>query len=146
MSDVLTGQCLYGAVRFTVKPEVAADGIHLDACHCSMCRRLVGSALMGLNLLEAPKVEDDTHLTSYASSDRATRQFCAVCGSNLFYQLNDGSLFTVIAGALDDIPDAWFAKEIFIDEKPDYYDFAQPTYKMTGAEVLAAFAGNGQEG
>ncbi len=30
--------------------------------------------------------------------------------------------------------------QIFIDEKPAYYDFANKTHNMTGAEVFAAFA------
>ncbi|MEL6112963.1 MAG: GFA family protein [Pseudomonadota bacterium] len=146
MTATLSGQCLCGAVKFSVVPQPEADGIHVDACHCSMCRRQVGSALMGLTLAEAPKIENAELLATYSSSDWAVRQFCKVCGSNLFYQMKDGSMYTVSAGALNAIPDAKFTKEIFVDEKPDYYDFAQPTRKMTGAEVLAAFAGNGQEG
>ena len=33
-----------------------------------------------------------------------------------------------------------FTSQIFIDEKPAYYDFANKTHNMTGAEVFAAFA------
>ena len=32
------------------------------------------------------------------------------------------------------------ANQVFIDEKPAYYDFANKTGTMTGAEVLALFA------
>mgnify|MGYP000571980733 FL=1 len=33
-----------------------------------------------------------------------------------------------------------FDCQIFSDEKPDYYDFADQTKMMTGEEVFAAFA------
>lgn len=32
------------------------------------------------------------------------------------------------------------AREIFIEEKPDYYAFNNDTHKMTSAEVFAMFA------
>jgi len=44
--------------------------------------------------------------------------------------------------AFDDIDNdnVTFTSEIFIDEKPDYFSFANDTKKMTGAEVFAMFA------
>ena len=42
--------------------------------------------------------------------------------------------------AFDDIASFRFAEEIFIDEKPALYDFRNDTRKLTGAEVMAAFA------
>lgn len=134
-----TGRCLCGAVAFRATPKAHEDGVHVDACHCGMCRRSVGGPLMGVELDGPLRIDDTTHLGVYASSDWAERLFCKVCGSNLFYRLTDGSMHTVNAGALDDLSDAKFTMEIFIDDKPDYYDFAQPTKKMTGADVMAAF-------
>ena len=49
--------------------------------------------------------------------------------------------FSVVsAEALDDRSGFEFASQIFIDDKPAYYDFANKTHNMTGAEVFAAFA------
>jgi hypothetical protein len=95
---------------------------------------------MGVSLEAAPEVEGDSQLGVYQSSDWAERLFCKTCGANLFYRMRDGSMHSVNAGALDDLSGLKFTTEIFIDEKPDYYDFAQPTKKMTGAEVMAMFA------
>ena len=138
MAD-MSGQCLCGAVKFTCAPKPHDDGVHIDACHCGMCRRLVGGPLLGVTLAAPPTVEDETQLAIYGSSDWAERLFCKTCGSNLFYRMKDGGLYTVIAGALDDLSGAKLTLEIFTDEKPAYYDFAQKTKKMTGAEVMAAF-------
>jgi hypothetical protein len=34
-----------------------------------------------------------------------------------------------------------FDHQIFIDDKPSYYCFADETHNLTGAEVIAAFSG-----
>ena len=138
-----TGHCLCGAVKFTATPKPHDDGMHVDACHCGMCRRAIGGPLLGVTLAEAPIIEDETQIGIYSSSDWAERVFCKTCGSNLFYRLKDGSMFTANAGAFDDLSDAKLTVEIFTDEKPAFYDFAQDTKKMTGEEVMAAFA-NGE--
>ena len=135
-----SGRCLCGAVAFTCEPMPQEDGVHVDACHCGMCRRQIGGPLMGVTLAKAPTVEDESQLVVYNSSEWSQRLFCKTCGSNLCYRLRKNDFHTVHAGALDDISDAKLALEIFVDDKPDYYDFAQETKKMTGAEVLAAFA------
>ena len=138
---MLRGRCLCGAIRYEVTPKLEDGDIHIDACHCGMCRRQIGGPLMGVTLDGAPMIEDDTHLSVYESSDWAERLFCGKCGSNLFYRLKDGSFYTANAGPLDGLDDAKFAMEVFIDEKPSYYDFSQDTKKLTGAEVVALFAG-----
>ena len=143
--SALSGHCLCGAVKYSVSPKLKDGALHVDACHCSMCRRLIGGPLMGVALESAPVVEDETHLGVYASSDWAERLFCKNCGTNLYYRLKDGSFHTANAGPLDGLDEAKFALEIFVDEKPAYYDFAQDTKKLTGAEVMALFAG-GNEG
>ncbi|MEL7487621.1 MAG: GFA family protein [Pseudomonadota bacterium] len=139
----LSGHCLCGAIRYAVTPKMEEGELRVDACHCAMCRRQVGGPLMGVTLDGAPVIEDETHLGVFASSEWAERLFCKKCGTNLFYRLRDGSFHTANAGALDGLEDAKFAMQIFVDEKPAYYDFAQDTKKLTGTEVMALFAGEG---
>ena len=135
-----TGKCLCGAVKFRVKVKRHDDGIHADACHCEMCQRLIGGPLVGLTLEGPPIIEDERALSVYNSSDWAERLFCKTCGSNVFYRLKDGSMHTVGVGLLDNQSDVKLALEIFVDQKPCFYGFAQKTKKMTGAEVMAAYA------
>ena len=40
---------------------------------------------------------------------------------------------------LDALGEPEFGLQVFIDEKPDYYEFANETKDMTGAEVFAKF-------
>ena len=86
------------------------------------------------------KVENEDSLRAYISSDWGERVFCAECGTSLFWRMRDGSETSVSMNAFDDVSGFVFTDEIFVDEKPANYDFANATHKMTGAEVIAAFS------
>ena len=53
------------------------------------------------------------------------------------WRARDGSHLAVSAGALDEKSALKFALQIFVDEKPSYYDFANDTVKMTKLEFIA---------
>ncbi len=89
----------------------------------------------------AVQIEDETQLGVYRSSDWAERCFCKKCGASLFYRLVGQEFVAVSAEALDDSSPYVFTTQIFVDEKPAYYDFANKTKMMTGADVFAAFSG-----
>jgi hypothetical protein len=132
----LSGGCLCGAVRFAAAPRDR----DLGACHCSMCRRWTAGPFLALECGGSVKVEDTTHLGVYRSSDWAERCFCKQCGTPLFYRLVGRDFYAVSAEAFDDRTGFAFTSQIFVDEKPAYYDFANKTKNMTGPEVFAAFA------
>lgn len=134
--DKLSGGCLCGAVRFTVEPGSRQFG----TCHCSMCRRWTAGVFLAVECEDRFKVEDETNLGVYRSSEWADRGFCKKCGTPLFYRLRGQGYYAVSLEALDDRDGFTFVNQIFIDEKPPYYDFANATKTMTGAEVAAAFA------
>ncbi|BDA84444.1 aldehyde-activating protein [Aureimonas sp. SA4125] len=134
----LSGGCLCGSVRFTA--TVAAH--EFAACHCSICRRWSGGVFLAVDCASLT-IENDEGLGIYRSSDYGERGFCKTCGSNLIWRMQDGSAAVVSFQALDEPSGFTFASEIFVDEKPDVYAFANPTKKMTGAEFIAAFAGEG---
>lgn len=138
MGERLNGQCLCGDVKFTI-----GGFSHIDACHCKMCLRWAGVAFVGVDVRDGDVVfESDASLTWYESSEWARRGFCSKCGSSLFYRLKDSEDFWAIgAGTLDIPPGSHIGKEIFIDEKPDYYDFAGDQPKLTGPEFLATLNG-----
>lgn len=85
-------------------------------------------------------IADETELSVYRSSEHAERGFCRSCGSSLFWRMRDGSLLTVSAQAFDQPERFTFTSEIFIDNKPSNYAFANSTKKLTEAEVLAQFS------
>jgi len=85
-------------------------------------------------------IEGADSITLYDSSPWAERAFCAKCGTSLFYRLKESGQYSMSAGIFDDMDDLVFDSQIFIDEKPSYYEFANETTNMTGAEVFAKYA------
>lgn len=74
------------------------------------------------------------------SSDWAERGFCTKCGSNLFYHIIDSPEYQISAGLIDDPSDLQMSLQVFTDSKPQFYEIANKTKMMTGAEVYAEFA------
>ena len=134
--QVLSGGCLCGAVRFTAAPKVHEIGV----CHCSMCRKWSAGPFFAIDCGNTVKFEDTASLGVFRSSEWAERCFCKNCGSTLFYRLVGKDMYFGSAEAFDDRSGMSFTTQVFIDEKPPYYDFANKTDVMTGAEVFAAFA------
>src|SRR5690606_13551589 len=85
------------------------------------------------------KIDDKTNLGIYRSSEWAERCFCKACGTPLFYRLIEKNMYFVSAEAFDERSGYALTSQIFIDEKPAYYEFANKTHNMTGAEVFAMF-------
>ena len=129
----LAGQCLCGAIRFKATPKTMDMGV----CHCGMCRRWAGGVFMAVSCGDQVEVEDDSQLGVYVSSEWGDRCFCRKCGTTLFWRMRDGTNVAVSMQAFDEPGVFRFAEEIFIDEKPKNYDFANPTKKLTGAEMFA---------
>ena len=136
ISAGMAGGCLCGAVRFTATPQDKDFGI----CHCNMCRRWTAGPFFAIECGATLQIENQTNLGIYRSSEWAERCFCKVCGTPLFYRLIDRDFYAVSVEAFDDRSGLSVSSQIFIDEKPDYYEFANKTKMITGAEVFAAFA------
>ena len=129
------GQCMCGAVKLSAtakKPSVAA-------CHCDMCRRWSAGPFMAVNC-QAVAFEGQENIGRIRSSDWAERGFCKKCGSNLFYHLVESSDYQIAAGLFDDQSKLRMSLQVFTDRKPEFYEFANDTKMMTGAEVVAMFA------
>ena len=135
-TNPVSGRCLCGAVSLSIP----APPPSLAACHCSMCRRWGGGPLLAVDCGQGVMLDGAQHLTVYESSDWAERGFCRHCGTHLFYRTRDGHHYHVPVGLFDALPDPLFDTQIFIDEKPAYYRFANDTRDMTGAEVFALYA------
>lgn len=77
--------------------------------------------------------------SKYQSSDWAERGFCSSCGTHLFYHLLPNNEYILPAGLFQD-QDFQLSNEIFIDEKPEFYEFSNQTTKLTGQQVFEQFA------
>ncbi len=135
----VSGKCLCGAVSFSAK--IAEP--HVGACHCAMCRRWGSGPFMEVDCGTDVTYEGAGNISTFSSSDWAERGFCSTCGSNLFYRLKESGQTMMAVGLLDDDGGLDLKGQVFIDEKPPYYSFAEKTEELTGAEVFAMFGGDG---
>jgi hypothetical protein len=129
------GRCLCGAVRIAAQPKNADVG----ACHCSRCRNWGGGPLLTVDCGANVRFEGAENISTFASSEWAERGFCRHCGTHLFYLLKPTSTYFVPVGLVGGA-DWNFDHQIFIDEKPPFYTFANETTNLTGAEVFAQYA------
>ncbi len=117
MTDVHTGGCLCGAVRYRV------DGPLRDVivCHCRVCRRTHGGPAAftacpreQLQLIGAADLRWHEH-------DGARRGFCGSCGGRLFW---DRGLLTIsiAAGTLDEPTGLRVVRHIFTGSAGDWYE------------------------
>ena len=135
-----TGSCLCNANKISVKEM----DLNVGACHCSSCRKWGGGPLLAVDCGAEVSFENEENISVYDSSDWAQRGFCKKCGSHLFYRLKQSNQYIMPVGLFEsgDCGKNNFIldHQIFIDEKPTYYCFANETKNMTGAEVFAEFA------
>ena len=138
MSDTNTGKghCLCGAVHIAASTMSTIVGV----CHCGMCRRWTGGPLFAMDCGSDVTFTGQENIGVFASSDWAERGFCKKCGSHLFYRLKQANQYIMPAGIFDNAEQLVFDHQIFIEEKPEYYSFANKTHNMTGAEVFAQYA------
>jgi len=80
------------------------------------------------------------HIGVYASSPWAERAFCKACGTHLYYKLLATGEYFVPAGAFES-NDFELASQIYIDNKPNYYEFANNTPMLTEKQVIEKYSG-----
>lgn len=123
--ETRTGGCLCGAVRLTAGLTSLAFG----ACHCEMCRRWTGSALLAITTPAANVTwEGAEHIATAQTSPWAMRAWCRNCGTNLYYRVTADTPYAadieLPIGLFDDANGLEFSSEIYIDQKPDSYAYA----------------------
>lgn len=131
------GACVCGAVTIATR----AMSLHAGACHCSTCRRWCAGPFLTVDCGNDVKVEGD-ELAIYDSSEWAERGFCKKCGSNLFYRFKKSGQTMVSAALFGEVPGLTMTRQVFVDQRPSYYEFSQQTKMMTSTEIFAMFGGD----
>jgi hypothetical protein len=129
MSKKIKGQCHCGSVKYEIEGEPIAHAL----CHCTDCRRHAGAPMVGWAMYLEDKVKITAGETKlYKSSEHGRREFCANCGSGLFYKNAHilPGIIDVQSGTLDN-PDALPAQ--------CHIQTAERIAWMTGAHKLPEF-------
>ncbi len=97
MTDIHTGGCQCGAIRFRVSGPLKDSSI----CHCRMCQKAFGAYYAPLVSVRGTDFEWTRGARKiFQSSNVVSRGFCADCGTPLTYEAPDG--MAIAAGAFDD--------------------------------------------
>ncbi len=99
LAPLHTGGCQCGKVRFAAFAAPRRIGL----CHCRMCQKATGGPFGVFAVI----AEGDFAWTrgapsSWASSNVATRDFCATCGTPLAFRFAGGDTVEVLSGTFDD--------------------------------------------
>ena len=121
----IRGSCLCGDVRFEIDPQFEFMG----SCHCSMCRKMHGTAFettLGMDASHVRWLSGREGVRTYESSPGGFRPFCGRCGSTVPNPVEQGRVF-VPAGLLDDDPGIRSQADIFVGSKAPWHEIAGST-------------------
>jgi len=83
---MIEGHCFCGFVRYRAEGPL----FNRTVCHCSICRRVSASpSVAWLSVSKAQFRILSGELSSFRSSQRATRSFCPRCGTPLVFASDD---------------------------------------------------------
>jgi len=118
MSQVISGGCLCGGVRYEVRGPLR----DVIACHCIQCRRTSGHFVAATACRRRVfKLSNAATLRWYVAVAGFRRGFCATCGSSLFFEKEGDERVSIAAGSLDEPQGLRIAAHIFASEAGDYY-------------------------
>lgn len=137
MSDIHTGSCLCGAIKFETRGKLRG----VVYCHCSQCRKQTGHFYAATDVADSDiAITGAQNITWYEASDFARRGFCRACGSALFWKRNGSSVISVLAGAFDSPTGLGGQSHIFVADKGDYYPISDglPQYDRSTPVIKVA--------
>ena len=118
----LSGQCLCGAVRYSVEDAF----LYAANCHCAQCRRATGSAFKPFAGIERERLaleKGGDDLLRFGD-EMGHDVHCGRCGSLLYSVVRDGAFVHVTLGTLTDEPSIRPDKHIFVGSKAAWFVIA----------------------
>lgn len=137
MTEIHSGSCLCGAVRFETKGPLRG----VVYCHCSQCRKQSGHYYAATDVPDANiEIRGADNVTWYAASETARRGFCRTCGSALFWKHNARDYVSVMAGSFEQPSGLKPESHIFVADKGDYYsiDDDLPQFARSTPAIVVA--------
>jgi hypothetical protein len=134
----LAGACHCGRV----KVWLPSDSSGIVACHCEDCQKLHGNffALLAADR-ERVRWEGEEHLRWYRSSAANERGFCDHCGSRIGKRPVSGSKVMISAGLFERTLPRKLVRNLWADQKPDWYDLPRAGAVTPEQLVSLALAG-----
>ena len=119
-SDILSGGCQCGAIRYRLTVPLGKAGI----CHCRMCQKAFGNFGAALVSVAAEGVVwTRGKPAEFRSSAIVARGFCASCGTPLYMREDGDTNYEMAMGSLDDpTAIAPMTEQSGIESKVEWFD------------------------
>ncbi|MFJ2694566.1 GFA family protein [Pseudomonas sp. NPDC087336] len=123
MTEVYQGSCLCTAIRY----ELLTTPKAVSHCYCGQCRKGHGAAFASYGSVprSALRILNGAgHITRYSSSESVLREFCARCGSTLFWSRSQGEFtdwVSIALGTLDSPFTPQKQKHVHVDSRVYWY-------------------------
>jgi len=132
MTKTITGGCLCGAVKFSLRDKFR----EFYLCHCKQCRQFTGSAFAS-NIITAIDnidwVSGQDKITIFDHPSRSfSKAFCESCGSALPFVNKSKTSLIVPAGSLNEWPEIKPQANIFVSEEATWLSDGIASEKFPG--------------
>jgi hypothetical protein len=119
MSEIHSGGCQCGAIRFRIEGPLGHAGI----CHCRMCQKAFGSWGAALTSVEETKLTWTRGAPAeFRSSPVVARGFCSSCGTPLYMHEDGWTVYDIAIGTLDDPNSAPPTTQVGTESKLVWFD------------------------
>ena len=119
---MLTGSCLCGGIKYEIDGELGA----VTNCHCSLCRKMSGSAFASGSTIPASSfryIAGEDLLKQWESSPGYFREFCSRCGSPILKRKSkDPDNLRLRVGTLDSDPGIKISKHTHVSSKAPWVE------------------------
>ena len=119
---MLKGSCLCGGIKYEIDGELGA----VTNCHCSLCRKMSGSAFSSGSTIAAASfrfVAGEELLKEWESSPGNHRVFCGRCGSPLIKKKDkDPEHLRFRPGTLESDPRVKISKHMHVSSKAPWVE------------------------
>jgi hypothetical protein len=143
---MIQGQCYCGAIRYRIQEPIK----FVTHDHCSICRRIAGAAFVTwFGVRDESQLEllsGAGELATFHSTPEATRQFCKVCGSHLFFRSSrwPGEVHATLASVTHGAETLAPMAHVFYSDKAAWFDVHDSLPKCGGTSGVE-FLGDGSE-
>ncbi|SDK47080.1 Uncharacterized conserved protein [Pseudomonas libanensis] len=123
MSEVYQGSCLCAAVSY----ELSTTPKAVSHCHCRQCRKSHGAAFASYGSVPRKALRilfGANSIKTYTSSETVLREFCAHCGSTLFWSRSQGEFADWVSIALGTLDTPFMPgkqKHVHVDSAVHWY-------------------------
>ncbi|TWR72075.1 MULTISPECIES: GFA family protein [Pseudomonas] len=123
MTEIYKGSCLCSAIRY----ELLTTPKAVSHCHCSQCRKGHGAAFASYGSVPRSALRilnGARYITKYSSSESVQREFCAQCGSTLFWSRSQGEFsdwVSIALGTLDTTFTPQTQKHVYVASRVHWY-------------------------